>query len=104
MTSSPDPRAFAGVLLILLALAPMAGAQPLGTPAVPALRRETMPARPPGAAYVWQSGRWEWDAANARYTWHHGRHVVRRLGATSYVRGKWVLTGGIWVWRKARWK
>lgn len=104
MTAPPDPRAVAGVLLVLLSLALPASAQPLGTPAVPAPRRETIPARPPGEAYVWQPGHWEWDAVNARYTWHQGHHVVRRMGAKAYVRGKWVQTGGVWVWRKARWK
>jgi hypothetical protein len=104
MTARPDPRATLGVLLILLALAAPAGAQPLGTPPVPALRRETIPSRPPSQAYVWQPGHWEWDATNARYAWHSGRHVVRRPGAKAHVRGKWTQSGGEWVWRKARWK
>lgn len=41
---------------------------------------------------------------NARYLWRHGRPVMRRPGATRFVPGRWVLTGGDWAWRKAKWK
>ena len=104
MATRSDPRAIAGVILTLLALAVPAGAQSFGVPPVPPPRRETIPPRAPSDAYVWQPGHWEWDMANERYTWHTGRHIVRRPGTRSFLAGRWVQTAGTWVWRKARWK
>jgi hypothetical protein len=79
-------------------------AQPVGVPPLPKPKLETRPARPPAERLVWQPGHWEWDVMNARYVWHHGRHVVRRPGVTRFVAGRWVVTGGDWAWRRARWK
>lgn len=99
----------ARLVRLSLVLAPMLGslpaqAQPVGVPPLPKPRLETRPPRPPAERMVWQPGHWEWDVMNARYVWHHGRHVVRRPGATRFASGRWVLTGGDWAWRKARWK
>jgi len=73
-------------------------------PPLPKPRLETKPARAPAERMVWQPGHWEWDMMNARYVWHQGRHVMRRPGATRFVAGRWVLTGGDWAWRRGRWK
>lgn len=81
-----------------------AQAQPAGVPPLPKPRLETHQVRAPAARVVWQPGHWEWDVMNARYVWHHGRHVVRRPGAPRFVAGRWVVTGGEWAWRRAKWK
>ncbi len=86
-----------------MALSP-AVAQPVGVPPLPPRRHESTPPRPDSARFVWQPGTWEWDAAASRYTWHPGRHIVRRLGATRFVAGRWVQTGGDWAWRRSRWR
>ncbi len=98
-------RSLLGLALLAAVLAAgPALAQPAGVPPLPKPRLETRPVRPPADRLVWQPGHWEWDVMNARYVWHHGRHVVQRPGAKRFVVGLWVQTGGDWAWRRARWK
>jgi len=84
--------------------APSATAQPAGVATVPPARRESIPPVPYGDRFVWQPGAWQWDEAEFNYIWRPGRYVVRRPGTTAFVQGRWVQTGGEWVWRRARWR
>lgn len=90
--------------MLAIALASAAAAQPAGIPPLPKPRREALPTAPYGGRYTWQPGAWDWDAADSRYIWHNGRYVVRRPGATRYASGRWVQTGGTWVWQHGRWR
>jgi hypothetical protein len=94
----------AAALVALSCLHIPAWAQPAGIPPVPPRRIELTPPRPPTDRLAWQPGQWDWNAAEERYVWRPGRQIIRRPGTTRYESGRWVQTGGDWVWRRARWR
>ena len=92
-------------LAVLLAISPIpALSQPAGIAPVPARRYQTIPPHPDGERFSWQPGHWNWDAGAERYVWNSGRHVTHHPDRRRFMAGRWVQTGGTWVWRRARWR
>ncbi len=67
---------------------------------VPAPRYEAVPP-PPGAAYVWRPGHWQWVGNG--YVWRRGIYVIRRASWHQWVNGHWTLRGNTWFWTPGHW-
>ncbi len=95
------------LLAASLAAMPLGVAMPLGAafaqpayPPLPPPRVERVPP-PPGGAYIWEPGHWQWDGV--RYAWEPGHYIARRAEYRRWEPGHWAARGGAWVWVPPHW-
>lgn len=69
----------------------------------PALQVETPPP-PPRAGEVWLGGHWRWEPAAANFVWVHGHFAEPPRPRAAWMPGRWVPTGGGWVFEEGRWE
>lgn len=69
----------------------------------PALRTEVILVRPgPPERFVWRPGFWRWDGRD--YDWVPGAWIERRGPRGEWVRERWVVRHGGWVFVPGHWR
>lgn len=69
--------------------------------APPPMRVEAVPP-PPGAAFAWVRGHWQWNGA--QWVWRPGHYARRPTPAAYWVEGGWIqMPNGHWRWRQGHW-
>jgi hypothetical protein len=69
--------------------------------APPAARVETIPP-PPGRAYAWDPGHWQWNGRT--YVWIPGQYIAYPHRYRRWIPGHWVNRGGGWYWVQGHWR
>ena len=69
----------------------------------PALQVETPPP-PPRAGEIWLGGHWRWEPGAANFVWVHGHFAEPPRPRAAWMPGRWVPTGGGWVFEEGRWE
>jgi WXXGXW repeat (2 copies) len=83
---------------------PGAGQQPTAyqpSSAPPPLPSENVPP-PPGPAFVWQPGYWQWN--NYQYVWVPGHYTQRPTTTAVWIPDHWVQYNGGWMFVPGQWQ
>jgi hypothetical protein len=88
---------------LFLAASLGAGAQISVRIGPPPRRVERRPPPPVGRRdWAWRAGYNRWDGAH--YVWVPGEYIAPPRRGVRWVDGRWVRSGGGWVWMDGRWR
>lgn len=92
----------AAILIVTVALTPLAALADGIVNAPPPMPREYMPPKPTDqGVVVWVPGFWQWNGEN--YIWLRGAYVQPPIAGQNWTPGHWVRQHGEWYWIAGFW-